>query len=373
MAGTLEQLFTDKAAYKTVLFIYGVHQAVVFLVVYLSHTIFAFPGAPRTFYGVVANNMAHWDGRWYLYIAETGYDVKSAAFFPLYPAMIRLLKGLAVDPLIGGLLISNLSLFVICFMFYRLVSLDYDEQVSTRALWYLVLFPTSFYFSVLYSESLFLALVLLAFYAARTKRWFWAGVFGMTAGLTRNLGVLLLIPLVYEYLADIKFQLRQVKPDILWLGLVPVGPAVFMAYLWRVLGNPLAFLDAQKFWHRTFAFPWQSFYRACDNVVKGVQPGRNFLDLIFTVIVVLLIILAVRKTRFSYLLYMLIGAALPLTSSAPHAGLYSMPRLILVLFPMYIVMADRVKNRTLISFIYVLFTGTLIYFSVIFSYSCWVA
>jgi len=83
--------------------------------------------------------------------------------------------------------------------------------------------------------------------------------------------------------------------------------------------------------------------------------------------------LALRKIRFSYLLYMLIGAAVPLSSTAPHAGLYSMPRLILVLFPMYIVMADRVKNRTLISFIYVLFTGTLIYFSVIFSYSCWVA
>ncbi|MHB8170230.1 MAG: hypothetical protein ACYDG6_01620 [Thermincolia bacterium] len=37
-----------------------------------------------------------------------------------------------------------------------------------------------------------------------------------------------------------------------------------MYYLWLVLGNPLAFVEAQKFWKRGLDFPWASIYGAVD-------------------------------------------------------------------------------------------------------------
>ncbi len=331
------------------------------------------PGSAGTVKAVIADNLAHWDGRWYLKIAEYGYDSKSAAFFPLYPALIRMLKGLSIDPAVGGLLVSNTALLGICIVFFKLVNLDYDEKVSARAVWYMILFPTAFYFSALYAESVFLLFVVIAFYAARTGRWFLTGLCGMIAGFSRNLGVFLLIPLVYEYLAQSDFQLRRVKPDIGWLGLIPIGPAVFMGYLWRLLGNPLAFVTAQKYWHRSFAFPWEAVYRAYANILHNYNLTRNLFDLVFTILAVLLLGLGLKKIRFSYLLYMLIGTTVPLWSTAPHAGLYSMPRFVLVLFPMYIVLAACLKSAWFHRVLFIVFTGALVCLSIMFSYSCWVA
>ncbi len=360
-------------ARKTILYIYAVHQGLLFGAVYLSHSLSAVTRSNQTGFAVVTENLSHWDGRWYLRIAENGYNAKSAAFFPFYPAVIRLLKEFTIEPVVGGLLVSNLAFLAVCIFFYKLVRLDYDRQVSARALWYLALFPTAFYFSTLYAESVFLAFVLFAFYAARTGRWWIAGFCGMLAGLTRNLGVFLLAPLLYEYLARNDFKLRAVRPDLAWLGLIPVGPVIFMVYLWQVLGNPLAFLTAQKFWHRSFAFPWEAVYRACLNILTDYNPGRNLLDLLFTVLAGLLIGLAGRKIRFSYLLYLLIGLLIPLCSTAPQAGLYSMPRFVLVLFPIYLILAGRVRSAWFHGLTLALFTGSLVCLSIIFSYSGWVA
>lgn len=358
---------------KTVIFIFAVHQLLVFSIIYLSRILYAEPGKSKTFYEVITANAVHWDGRWYLKIVEKGYTLEASAFFPLFPGLIRLLSDYGFDPVESGLFISNTAFFMACWFLYKLVSCDWETGAAVETLWYMVLFPTSFFFNMVYSESLFLLLVVLTFYGSRTGRWWLSGVAGLLASMTRNTGVLLIIPVLYEYLASLEFKLKKVDLNILWVGLMPVGLVVYMAYLAKIVGDPLGFITAQKFWLRSFSYPWQAVYLTLKNIHADFQRGRNFLDLLFTVLGIWAAVASVRKIRFSYWIYMVMGLFVPMWAASPYAGLYSMPRFILVLFPVYIVTALFIKSMNVRTALLAFYSGLLVYLGLMFSYSRWVA
>ncbi|MDQ3045109.1 MAG: hypothetical protein M3R06_08170, partial [Chloroflexota bacterium] len=158
---------------------------------------------------ILVEPLRMWDGLWYKLIAEQGYNgsasqTAKAAFWPFYPWLMdggSRLTGLSVD--VVGYIISNLSFLGALMLLYRLVVEDFDRAVARRTLWALALFPTAFFFSAVYTESLFLLLAVGALLAARLGNWWVAGVAGLLAALTRSYGVLLLIPfavlLVQQY------------------------------------------------------------------------------------------------------------------------------------------------------------------------------
>ena len=144
---------------------------------------------------------ANFDGIHYLDIARKGYGVYQQAFFPLYPKLIEYLGFSPIfqgRTLVAGLLISVISLFFGLLLFYKLIRLDYQKNIARRAIIYLLIFPTSFYFAAVYTEALFLVLVLASFYFARTKHWWWAGIFGLLATSTRLPGIFLFPALMVE-------------------------------------------------------------------------------------------------------------------------------------------------------------------------------
>ncbi|HLB76490.1 MAG TPA: mannosyltransferase family protein, partial [Candidatus Dormibacteraeota bacterium] len=141
------------------------------------------------------------DALWFLRIATKGYSKtdSSAAFFPFYPILIRgvsfLLGG---HPFAASLLVSNFSFLGLLLVLFALTRSELSEEVARRAVLYAAVFPTALFFLAPYSESLFLLLVLLSFWAARRGRWEMAGAAGFLAALTRNLGVVLVLPLGIE-------------------------------------------------------------------------------------------------------------------------------------------------------------------------------
>ncbi|MDX6682487.1 MAG: hypothetical protein QOG94_2526, partial [Solirubrobacteraceae bacterium] len=185
---------------------------------------------------VLAAPFARWDSVWYLAIADGGYgDGARAAFFPLYPLVVRVAGALLGSPLVAGALASTLLLGVALVLLHRLVALDHDRAVARNAVLVTALSPMSFFFSAVYSESLFLALSVGAVYAARRERWAWAGVLGALGAATRSAGVLLLVALLMLYLWDTGSPLRRprraLRADALWLALVPLGLVAFCASL----------------------------------------------------------------------------------------------------------------------------------------------
>ena len=138
-----------------------------------------------------------WDGPQYLLIAQHGYAASgdqrlALAFFPLYPWLIRLLTMVVRDAVLSAFLISTVASVVVGVALARLFAIDCSPHLARRAAWFLFIFPTSYFLHIDYSESLFLALVLTSFVAARRERWFQAGLLGAFAALARPNGILLL-------------------------------------------------------------------------------------------------------------------------------------------------------------------------------------
>ena len=283
-----------------------------------------------------------WDAEHYLGIAKAGYSGTEFAFFPLYPALIKIVGAFTGSNLIAGLLISNAASFFGLLYLYKLVEHEYNRHVAQRATFYVSIFPTAIFFAAVYSEALFLFLTVASFYYVRERRWITAGIFGCLAALSRSEGVLLAAPLFIEWLIAAKEGGREffrywvddvVKPAI-GLAFVPLGLALYMGYLWVLSGDPLKFSHVQAHWGRHLAPPWASVANTFTKIAHAHAPqtiANQSLELAFTAIMLVAVALGLRRLRLSYTVYMALSIIIPMSTGS----LMSMPRFALVLFPMF--------------------------------------
>jgi hypothetical protein len=283
-----------------------------------------------------------WDAEHYIGIATNGYSGTEPAFFPLYPLLIAGLGVLTNNHLIAGLIISNVASFFAMLYLYKLVEHEFNRQVAHRAVFYVSIFPTAIFFSAVYTESLFLFLSVASFYYVRERRWLLAGVFGALAAATRSEGVLLVVPFAIEWIVALyearsdwfKWPLDTIVRPLVGLGIIPLGLAAYMLYLWVLNGDPLRFSHVQSHWGRYLAPPWVSFMHAIHIITGPYAPqtvANQILELTFTVLMLAVLVLGFRRLRASYIAYMAVSILVPLSTSS----LMSMPRFALVLFPMF--------------------------------------
>src|SRR3989344_378045 len=164
---------------------------------------------------------ANFDGLHYLSIAINGYTF-DGRFFPLYPFLIKLFSLPFNFPeafIYSGFLISNLFFLLSLILFYKLVKMNFSEKVAKESLIWMLIFPTSFFFVSVYSESLFLFLTLLSFYFAQKSKWVFASIAGFFLGITRLTGMFILPSLIYEFLKKEKSNPLKIFP----LFLIPAG------------------------------------------------------------------------------------------------------------------------------------------------------
>jgi len=298
------------------------------------------------------NMLARWDAGWYMSIANHGYsyhpgEQSSVAFFPLFPLLMRggaalLGQSNGEGTLLAGVLISNLCLLLALTYLVRLLRLDCDASTASRAVYYLLVFPTSFYFSAVYTESLFLLLTVACFYYARQHRWWIAGFLGGLSALTRVPGILMLLPIGYEYLTYCRFDIRLVRWNALALAIIPAGLGSYMTYLaWR-FHDPLLFMHVESAWGRDKVPPWELIYNYLTPPLILHTPDRSIVDLCLTFIIGFLVVRCWRLTRTSYALYASVSLLLMLCSGS----LQSIIRYALALFPIFIVLAKSGRNLT---------------------------
>lgn len=218
---------------------------------------------------------ARWDSGWYLTIATRGYSIphdittsySTIAFFPLYPYLIRILavvipRSLATTGVfvLIGWLVSNLMLIgALIFVRQLVIDTEHDDRLAERAVWYLLLFPTSFFFSCVYTESTFLFLASGALLAALREKWPLAGIASALLVLSRPQGILIVLPLLWAFAAENHWTLKGLlRPQIGWILLAPVALLGHLVTLYPLTGNLLAPLLAQHAWNHQFALPWQS-------------------------------------------------------------------------------------------------------------------
>jgi hypothetical protein len=317
---------------------------------------------------------ARWDSVWYLSIAQDGYgDHTRAAFFPLYPALAEGVGLPFGSALVGGLVVSGACFLAALCAIHRLAAIELGEALARPAVLLVAFFPVSFFFSAVYSESLFLACSTGAFLAARRERWLWAGLLGGLAAATRSIGVLLVLPLAWLYL----FGPRSLGPrpgwrypvrwSAAWLLLVPVGLGAYLSYLAADGIDALAPFHVQEAWLRHFSAPlggvWDGARAAWDGVrqlASGSRTpvffggaggdsfqvaGQNIMLFAFLVLAVVALVGAFRRLPFAYGLYVATALLLPLSYPVSAQPLMSLPRFLAVLFPLQLWAAAWAHER----------------------------
>jgi hypothetical protein len=313
--------------------------------------------------------LARWDSAWYLTIADSGYEGSSAraAFFPLYPLLIRgvgtVLGGSNGALLVAAYLVSLAAFIAALALLYRLTELELGRRLARPTLLLLAVFPAAVFFGAPYAESLFLLLAVGAFYSARTDRWAWAGACAGLASATRSAGLLLLLPLGLIWWSSRPRHAR----DAAWLLLAPLGIALYAAWLGLAEGDSLRFLDVQEAWSRHFAVPlagaWDGLVAAVDGVRQLASGSRTpvyfdvaagdpfriaainvmlFATLVFAVVAC---VGAFRRLPRAYGVWVAASLVLPLTFPVTPQPLMSLPRFVAVLFPIFMWLAVVCEER----------------------------
>lgn len=321
------------------------------------------------------------DSGFYINLAQYGYWPASTlhtysnwAFYPLFPMLIflfaHLFGGSQTAFILAGLLVSNTAAVIAIIYLYKLVRDEFGTNVASLSVLYLALFPTAFYLSAIYTESLLLACSVTCIYFARKHRWWLASVCGGLAALARAQGVLLLIPVAWEFwqvASDRYAPIIFTKEDTvqervrLWvisrvrgpllaiqepsklfslctLGLIPAGLLAFLVYAKIKTNDLLATFHNQNWgWGRFFENPFQLLSMSLTHPVRADATNWNFWILNISVALLFLgfTVWAFRKLPMIYALYTLVMVLLPLSSSR----LNSISRYYLVVFPVFIMLA----------------------------------
>jgi hypothetical protein len=346
--------------------------------------------SPFGYFGnLLAAPFARWDSVWYLTIAHAGYGHEAArtAFFPLYPLLTRWLGYLTGSDLVAGVVISLVAFAVALILMYRLVTLELDGELARLTLLLVAFCPMAYFFSAVYSESLFLALSLGCLWQARNGRWMWAGLLGGLGAAARSSGIALIVPLILLFLYGPRLDRlplqaaaagawwRRLLPRypvstaLAWVLLVPTGLGLYVLGLALSSGHGLAPFGAEHAWFRHFAGPfggvWDGAVAGWDGLrqlVHGPPPplyftqaggnalsvaGQNLMLFAFLIAGGLALVGTFRRLPVAYGAYCLASLALPLSYPVTPQPLSSLPRYEVVLFPLFMWSAWWLRRRQL--------------------------
>ncbi len=287
-----------------------------------------------------------WDSLHYQRLAQFGYsatDPLKAWFYPLFPWSVRLFGHLTGDYLVGAFIVSGIASILAVILLRRLVNLDYPAGVAQRATWFFLIFPTAYFLHIGYTESLFLALGLGSLMAARTERWWLAGMLGGLAWMTRAPGAILFPTLAVEAMHQYWIT-RRWKWQWLWIALVPIGFGVYLMVNWQVTGDPFAFLRMrQKLFAMSTSWPWVGIRETIRDFDRTANEAEmvGAQELSFVTLSLICTIVSWIKLRPLYAMWMT-GNWLLFTSVTFIA---SAPRYTLALFPIFILFALVARNR----------------------------
>jgi hypothetical protein len=311
--------------------------------------------------GYFTDIWARWDSDFFLRIAQDGYDEASAAFHPLYPALVAALGRVFFGHyVLAGVVVSLLAALGSFVLLHRIAEERLGVEGARRTVLYLAVFPMALFLQAVYSESLFLLLVLGAFVLAERGRFTAAGIVAGLAILTRAAGLALL-----PALALLAWRHRERLRALAGVALALPVAAVYPLVLWQQVGDPWAFADAQDRWHRSFSAAgplgglWEGLvagWRGLEQFVvghgtdvSGVSPmhaaAENVQALVFLVLFVALAVVAWRRFGAPYGLFAVVSVAIPLSYPSSRWPLLSLPRFGLVIFPLFLALAALTAGR----------------------------
>jgi len=323
----------------------------------------------NSFTSIIAEPWYRYDTFFYVRIVSVGYrfgDITSG-FHPLYPWLSTLAAAIVRSPLGGLMLVSSLAGLSLTFLFYRLARFDvgHDEAWTATAL--LLCWPATLAIFVPYTEALYLLVSVSCFVALRTRRFLLAGLMGGLGALTRQHGILLVLPLLWELWESSGRNWRHLVTNWrAWVAcaLVPAGYAVWILYrafaindvtpdfsspqrfIYSIMVSPTAY---QIFQDQKFLPPWQSLWMALGAYWRGTVHGSAHGDAFLAAVFITMFVFAWRYLRTSYKIYSLavVLIALSLNTGVTINPYISLPRHLLPAFPVFLGIAQAYRFKRL--------------------------
>lgn len=294
------------------------------------------------------NMWSVWDTKWYISIAEDGYGksrvpfehTDNKGFLPLFPILIWFFSTFLFfgNTHLAGLLISNVCLILALFFFKKLIQSEprLTESVDMKDIWwYVLLFPTSYYLSAIYSESLFLLLSILVFYFVNKKGFVKASFIFSLACLTKTFGIFLIIPIIIGI-----FKQKHTVSFSQLLACIPAAatlPLIYCAYMYHISGDPLAYIHIQQLF---FRHSWREPIHVMTEALFYKNSFANTWNSLFALFSLGALYLAAKKIPYTYTLY-----ALVYIMFTPFTGVMDgSSRYMTTLFVVPIALATIIKN-----------------------------
>ncbi|WP_030232116.1 glycosyltransferase family 39 protein [Streptomyces sp. NRRL S-350] len=312
-----------------------------------------------------------WDGVWYQRIAENGYDPQliplhgfplatyyenSAAFFPLYPWLMRLVgAGTGLGPYGSGIAVSVLASLVAAAGIFAIAERlgGFRAGVIAAVVW--GLFPGSGVEWAVYSDSLFVALSAWACYCVMTRRWLAAGLLALVAGLNRPTAAALIAAVSIAALVALVRRTDGVARPLTAMLITPWGLIGYVAWVgWR-MGDWGGYFKLQRgAWNRYFD-GGASTVRTVMDVITGhwdFWQSNPVPDLIAIALLLTLpgLLVLLRRVRPPLVLWVYTALTL-MTALSSNQIFGNISRYLLPAFPLFIGLAvalRRVRTSSLV-------------------------
>ncbi len=297
-----------------------------------------------------------WDSLRHLRLEQFGYsgvgsERPDLIGFPLFPWVVRLFSLVFRDYLVSSFVVSGLALLAAGLLLHKLVRADFPDLVARNSVWFLLIFPTSYFLHINYNEALFIALAVGCFLAARQERWALAGILGIFLCLTRLNGLVIVGALVVEVFLQYRVC-RRWQWSWLWILVAPAGFGIYLLLNQYATGDPFTFLVVgRENFYKSFAMPWGPVKGVYNLIwspeIAHAQMG-GLQEFMFIMLGGICTIACGFLLRPSYTVWMA-GNWVIFTSSG---FILSVPRYTLVMFPIYILfamLAERYFWRSVIT------------------------
>ncbi len=326
-------------------------------------------------FGRIGNLLAapsiRWDSVYYLQIAAHGYrDLRDAAFYPLYPLLMRVVSFFTGSLAVGGVLISLTAMLATLAIVHRLTALELGPRTADVAVRLIAFGPMGLFLSAVYTESLFLAFSSGMFYAARRGRWATAGVLGGLAAMTRSGGVLLMAPVLIMFFwgprtdaAPLPTTARwkpryRLAPAVLWSLLIPLGTGlvdVFFEIQGLGFGAPVRAQEIYQ--HHVLVLPvvglWEGLVAAWHQLALlfhgtslMLHPSQALFQCAALLVSAVALVGVFRRLPLAYGVYTLLGLfALHLSSPTVGDPLAGFARYASLRFPLFMFVAAWAVER----------------------------
>jgi hypothetical protein len=350
-----------------------VAKVLVLVTAYLTTYLYKGASPPFT---ILSDMLNRWDAPHYIDIAKNGYvnigdQANYIVFFPLYPLLVRVATFDFSFIDFTALVVSNVCSLIAFYYLYKLTQHEFSDSAAVKAVLFLSVFPTAYFLSAPYTEGLFFALLIACTYYARLGKWGLAGSLAFLGALTRMAGLLLLPVLLVEYFYQTGWHPKKIKPNILWTLLPIEGFLLYLAINKQITGNPFTFITVEStHWFNRFdpvtglvgAYNWATKTDYPGNITIGAAP------IVFAVLGLIILGVAVwRRLRPSYVLYLFLAWGLAVSTS----WWVSVPRYVMAMFPMFMLLAELVKKKSVIVTAVIVSGAFLCYFTVLFSIGYW--